>query len=219
MLNKSKGNMYGFITHTWNPIKGLCPHGCEYCYMHRFPQKPPRLDEKELKTDLGAGNKIFVGSSCDMWADDIPAEWIIKVADKCLSSVPGNKYLFQSKNPKRFLPIMRGVPFNDFVFCTTIETNRTYVQMGNVPSPHDRAWALSDIQGFRMLTIEPIIDFDVMEMLTLIRMIQPFQVNIGADSKGHKLPEPGRYKIEQLIDIISGFAKVIIKPNLERLMR
>lgn len=34
-LNKAKGNMYEFITHTWNPIKGKCPH--------------VRFDEKELK--------------------------------------------------------------------------------------------------------------------------------------------------------------------------
>lgn len=29
-LNKSTGNMYKFITHTWNTIKGECPHGCSY---------------------------------------------------------------------------------------------------------------------------------------------------------------------------------------------
>ena len=26
MLNEQKGNMYGFVTHTWNPIKGKCFH-------------------------------------------------------------------------------------------------------------------------------------------------------------------------------------------------
>src|SRR3990167_1900105 len=31
MLNKQKGNMYGFVTHTWNPIKGKCSHNCSYC--------------------------------------------------------------------------------------------------------------------------------------------------------------------------------------------
>ena len=31
-LNVAKGNMYEFVTHTWNPIKGICPHGCKYCY-------------------------------------------------------------------------------------------------------------------------------------------------------------------------------------------
>ena len=59
-LNKSTGNMYEFITHTWNTIKGECPHGCSYCYMKRWGKQPPvHFDEKELKTDLGKNNFIF----------------------------------------------------------------------------------------------------------------------------------------------------------------
>ena len=58
-MNKQKGNMYGFVTHTWNPIRGECPHDCKYCYMKKWgKQKPLRLVEKELKTDLGSGNFI-----------------------------------------------------------------------------------------------------------------------------------------------------------------
>ena len=55
-LNKSAGNMYDFVTHTWNTVKGLCPHGCSYCYMKRWgTQNPVRFDAKELRTDLGKG--------------------------------------------------------------------------------------------------------------------------------------------------------------------
>lgn len=32
-LNKSKGNMYEFITDTYNIVKGACDFGCSYCYM------------------------------------------------------------------------------------------------------------------------------------------------------------------------------------------
>ena len=83
-LNKVSGNMYDFVTHTWNPIKGICPHACSYCYMkdinkrYKKQPKPLHLDEKELKTNLGSGNTIFVGSSCDMWAESVPVEWINK---------------------------------------------------------------------------------------------------------------------------------------------
>ena len=27
-LKESKGNMYEFITHTWNPMGGRCPASC-----------------------------------------------------------------------------------------------------------------------------------------------------------------------------------------------
>jgi len=78
-LNVSKGNMYSWITHTWNTVKGECPHGCTYCYMKRWgKQKPVRFDESELNTDLGTGNFIFVGSSCDLFASDIPDKWVKK---------------------------------------------------------------------------------------------------------------------------------------------
>lgn len=31
MMNKQTGNMYEWVSHTWNPIKGKCPHDCNYC--------------------------------------------------------------------------------------------------------------------------------------------------------------------------------------------
>ena len=98
-MNKQKGNMYAFVTYTWNPIKGECSHDCKYCYMKVWKQKPLRLVEKELEDDLGSENFIFVGSSTDLFAKDVPEDWINKVLIKC--SQHKNKYLFQTKNPNR----------------------------------------------------------------------------------------------------------------------
>ena len=96
MLHKAVGNMYDWISSTWNPIKGKCVrHDCIYCYMKRFPQKPVRLDEKTLKEDLGKNNIIFVGSSCDVFAKDIPDNWISRVLEHC-AAYPENQYIFQS---------------------------------------------------------------------------------------------------------------------------
>ena len=107
-LNKSTGNMYNFITHTWNTIKGECPHGCSYCYMKRWGKQPSlHFDEKELKTDLGKNNFIFVGSSCDMFAKHIPYEWKIDTLNHCLE-FPKNKYFLQTKNPGKLLSFSKG---------------------------------------------------------------------------------------------------------------
>ena len=73
--------MYPFVSHTWNVIRGKCPHECIYCYMKKFKVGELRFEEKELKTNLGKGNFIFVGSSIDMWAEQIPDEWIEKVLE------------------------------------------------------------------------------------------------------------------------------------------
>ncbi|KAA3831269.1 hypothetical protein F3F35_14090, partial [Bacteroides ovatus] len=60
-LNKSTGNMYAFVSHTYNPLKGECEHSCAYCFMRRKLLLPPlHLELKELKVNLGEGNFIFV---------------------------------------------------------------------------------------------------------------------------------------------------------------
>ena len=128
MLNKSKGNMYPWVTHTWNPIKGKCPHDCSYCYMKRYPQRELHFDAVTMvTTDLGEGNTIFVGSSCDMWADVIPTEQIKTILAYCSNF--SNIYIFQSKNPQRFTRLFihqpSWFPINT-TLGTTIESNRTY---------------------------------------------------------------------------------------------
>ena len=214
-LNKQKGNMYGFVTHTWNAIKGKCPHDCSYCYMKRFPQSELHFDEKELKTDLGEGNFIFVGSSCDMFAQKISPFWISKVLDHC-KKYPKNKYLFQTKNPIRLMSHIDDFPENSML-GTTIETNRDYPIYDKSVSPvRERAKAMSMIFGKLMVTIEPIMDFDLKELVFLIQAIEPDFVNIGADSKGHNLPEPSWDKVQKLIKELEKFTKVNLKDNLKR---
>jgi len=218
-LNIQKGNMYPFVTHTWNVIKGKCPHDCSYCYMKLYPQKAIRFDSSELKTDLGQGNFIFVGSSCDMWADDISLSWIVPILGKCID-FSNNRYLFQSKNPARF-----GVhPFpKDTIIGTTIETNRDYHT--NVPFPLSKApQTIKRVEAMirrkepKMVSIEPILDFDLFELVSFIKWINPKFVSIGADSKGHNLPEPQPDKVQSLIEELQGITTVKIKDNLKRLL-
>ena len=66
-LNKSTGNMYAFVSHTYNPLKGECEHSCAYCFMRRKLLLPPlRLELKELKVNLGEGNFIGCNSRYDI---------------------------------------------------------------------------------------------------------------------------------------------------------
>ena len=213
--------MYQFINATWNTIKGECPHGCSYCYMHRWgKQKPVHFDKKELKTDLGSGNFIFVGSSCDMFAEDIPAEWVIKTLEHCYKF--DNTYLFQSKNPRGIHQLGVHLPKNVLI-CTTIESNRFYTDLVNscCPSPQQRAKEMSVFSKFGIktyVTIEPIMDFDLPEMINLIEMCTPEKVNIGADSGNNHLPEPSKEKLIALIDELKKFTTIANKRNLNRIL-
>jgi len=218
-LNKQAGNMYGFVTHTWNVIKGKCPHDCSYCYMKRFPQNDLRFDEKELKTDLGEGNFIFVGSSCDMWCKEALFYFKIeKILEHCLK-YPKNTYLFQTKNPQGFIKhfeLLKKLRPN-VILGATIETNRQELLSNKAPAINERSDSMT-LKGFRkMITIEPIMDFDVMPLESEIRRTNPEFVNIGADSGNNKLQEPSEFKVGNLIKELEKFTKVNLKDNLKRI--
>ena len=122
MTNPRKGNMYEFVSHTWNVIKGRCFHNCAYCYMKKWKQKSLHFDNKELTTDLGSNNFIFVGSGTDMFAKNVNPIWVTRVLDYCNGF--NNKYLFQSKDPANILRHIDHPVFQKSVVCTTIESNR-----------------------------------------------------------------------------------------------
>ena len=218
-LKESAGNMYDFVSHTWSPVRGKCKHDCSYCYMKRWGDLPPmHIDEKDLKTDLGEDRFIFVGHTVDLFADDVPREWISRVLAHC-KKYPTNKYLFQSKNSARFLDFLEEYP-PICVFGTTIETNREGYVISKAPSYYDRVVNLS-IMGNNyetIVTIEPIFDFDLEELVDLIITADPTWINIGADSKGHKLPEPSKEQIMELIKELQSKTDVKLTDNLKRII-
>jgi DNA repair photolyase len=226
-LNKSKGNMYEFITHTGNIIKGQCYHNCSYCYvksmMKRFKkiQPPVYFDEKEIESGMKEGNFIFVGSSNDMFAKNISNEWLFSAFDY-LATFEGNRYFFQTKNPKRLLNFndILGYNFKNSCVCITLETNRYYPEyMGRSPKPIDRVESFSKFSALdKYITIEPIMDFDLKEFVEMIKSCRPVQVNIGADSGHNNLPEPSKEKVLELISELQKFKKIHNKSNLKRLL-
>lgn len=225
VLRNAIGNMYPWVTYLWNPIFGWpCPHKCSYCYvnkiMERIKKKPTeiRLNNFEMETDLGSGNTIFVGSSCDIWADKIPKMWIELVLDHCREF--SNAYVFQSKNPKRFLEFTDPNKFpKDTLLGITMESNRSY-DLSKAPSPSDRYNDFLKIKGFKkFISAEPIMDFDLDIFSSWLINSNLSFISIGADSKGNKLPEPPSDKVKQLIDLLKGHTAVKIKPNLDRFFK
>jgi len=231
-LKKPSGDMYQFINWVWNPVRGKCYHDCPYCYVKRIAkrfnteQEIPHLVVSELNTNLGENNFIFVCSGCDLFAPYVPDEFIHAVINRTHDNEyrysSNNKYLFQTKNPKRltFSPFRLSADLHKI--CTTIESNY-YRQkyMGFTPTPYERAEAMNAISemGFEtMVTIEPVMDFDLHPFLDLIKICKPFQVNIGADSGNNQLPEPPKGKVLELISELEKFTTVYQKKNLRRIV-
>lgn len=194
-MTEAKGNMYEDVTHTLNVITGSCSHGCPYCYMNKIlgtQHRPLKFSESAIKENKGAGNTIFVGSSTDMWAADVSSEWIQRVLDDC-DQYP-NKYLFQSKNPARFLEFINHPVMSKSILVTTLESNRCYDEMGRAPAVEDRASAMNQIaeHGIKTaVTIEPIMAFDMQPMIDLVVKCRPLKVYIGKNTnRSVQLTEP-----------------------------
>ena len=189
--------------------------------MKRWGGQPDlHFDEKELNTNLGKDNFIFVGSSCDMFAREIPNKWIYETLHRC--SLFDNKYLFQSKNPMRFLEMKSHLPEN-VILGTTIESDIRHSEMGNAPDVIHRTVAIGVLKSFdfkAIVTIEPVMDFTVDRLWNLIDMCKPDWVNIGANTNTKvKLPEPSPEKVMELIERLKEITEVKIKPNLKRLLK
>lgn len=233
-LKKSAGNMYPWVTHTHCHLGGECPHKCVYCYVDNprwgRPAKytgPLRLIEKEFSVKYDKetlekdGGKypgvIFIENCNDLFAEEVPQHFINKAVHHCLR-YPENTFVFQTKNPARYLTMDALFPENSIFGCT-IETNRAIPEIGNAPSPAHRSRAMEQLTGRKFITIEPIMDLDPEILANWIRAINPEFVNIGADSKSRRLPEPKPGKVRHLIALIEKAGiEIREKHNLGRIM-
>lgn len=229
-MNKQKGDMYDFVKYTSNPIKGPCEHDCKYCYMKRInafngSNEILHLDLNELYANHGSGNSFMMGSNTDTHAALVPTGWIKCMYDKCLMH-EDNTYLFQSKNPGRFLeeelmqhPLMQEK--DRITFVTTIESNREH-NVSKAPCIQERVKAMVKLRelGYKVaVTIEPIMDFDHDSLVEMLRKIKPFQVNIGCNTNREvKLQEPTRGQIVTLVQELRTFTKVELKSNSSRIL-
>jgi len=219
MLNIRRGNMYSTVSHTWNAVSGKCMHNCVYCYVKKFVehQRSIHLVQEEFKTDLGNNNTIFVGSGADMFADNVSPHWIVRILDYCDKF--DNHYLFQSKNPANMLKYIDHPVFRKSEVGTTIETNRHYpTAMQKAPMIMERVAAMEKISEKGVdtyVTCEPIMDFDLDEMVVLIRRCHPKIVYVGRNSwSSISLPEPSNEQVESLIVSLRAFTNVELKDNV-----
>jgi len=221
----------GWVTHTHSHLGGECPHGCSYCYVKamskRFPNMKKmysgelRLIEGSLDVDYGNGNSIFIDHLNDLFAHDVPYDFIFKILNHC-RDYRHNDYVFQTKNPIRCLDWVYLLPDRSLL-GTTIESNLHYPSvMGTVALPPieraDHIEKLKSIGWNTFITIEPILDFNLDDFATILIEAKPDFINIGADSKGYGLQEPSYEKIMELYNMLTEAGiEVRKKINLQRL--
>jgi DNA repair photolyase len=230
MKTNKNGNMYDFAQ-AWNCLHGECEYGCSYCStqtLKRFPvmakcySGEPRLNEVAMKENLYSkkykDKLIFVAGQNDLFAPNVEWEIIDEVLEYC-RKFPKAKFLFQSKNPGRFDNFIHRIPKGS-ILCTTIESNWDF-KTSKAPHPCQRASDFGEINGFeKHLTCEPIMKFDIQAFAPIIMWTGATSINIGADSKRHKLPEPTKPEVLALIAALEDLGiNVHLKSNLNRLLK
>jgi hypothetical protein len=109
------------------------------------------------------------------------------------------------------------------ILGTTIETNRPTPEVSHAPLPRDRfeamLWLRKNSPNKLFVTVEPILRFDLAELVDWIAALRPDFLNIGADSKNRGLDEPSRAEVVALVaELKRRGVEVREKHNLQRLV-
>lgn len=236
-MHKQKSNMYSDSVKQWNVFVG-CHFDCVYCrksFQAQMKRQKPKYDEdgnltrgcqmcydyyphfheERLSNDWVKANfpKKTIGDEfiwCCSSSDIYFAKkgWIDKIIDK-IRELEQYTFFFQSKAPEVFF----NYDFPDNVLLgITLETNRIY-SVSKAPLPRERAETFAKHPHKRkIVTVEPIMAFDLGSMVQMIKSILPIRVYVGYDTKKCGLIEP--YYVEQtyaLIRQLSKFTKVKLK--------
>ena len=209
---KKKSNMYKLSVKQWNPFVG-CEHKCIYCpssfqgQLKRWAKKncckcyefTPHAHRERLTQSLPRTKYmqfIFTCSSGDIaFCDD--TSYLEQIIDR-IRQERNKTFLIQSKNPKTFNRVT--FPKN-VILGTTLETNRDELveAISKAPKPSQRYKDFLDVKhDLKMVTIEPVMDFDMNVMVDWIENTNPCMVWLGYDSGKNRLPEPELVKVQSL---------------------
>ncbi len=103
-MNRSK---IEWTNYSINPIKGLCPMACSYCYARRmykrFKWNPEIRFEPIRNSDLPRKpSRIFVGSTMELFGEWIDTFWLDSIF-KTVRNNPQHTFIFLTKCPQNLI--------------------------------------------------------------------------------------------------------------------
>lgn len=222
-------------TKTWNPAVG-CMFNCVYCratfqkavawstrqsgkncpgcleyYPHEHPERLTRIPGKDIIFAFGNGDISFHRA-------EYVRQAITALKENLQKSTKHKTVYFQSKNPICFAEYLQDLqPIrDDVVLLTTLETNRDkgYREISEAVLPSKRYKDFLKLDWPRkIVTIEPIVDFDLAIFSEWLEKIAPEAVYLGFNSKPQAvdLPEPSTDKFWQFYSALDAFTDVRLK--------
>ncbi|TES92942.1 MAG: DUF5131 family protein [Candidatus Cloacimonadota bacterium] len=202
--------------YTWNPIKGLCPHDCWYCYARkvyerfgwntemRFELHDPKAIDKLHRQNIPDGSKVFVCSTFELFHPEVPKTWRKDIFDT-IKLNPKITFQILTKLPQH---IDRPMPDN--------------VWLGvSVTQGSDEGWSriydLSRAKAkLKFISFEPLLG---LLNQSLISNAVDFDWFIFGRLTGHgKEHDPDKRWIEPAVDYFRGYKKpVFLKNNLKEI--
>ncbi len=246
-LRESKGKMFRSVDYTMTYYQGCGTTdtlasgkwACPYCWtkhqhwgsISRYPRLLWEDPQARIPPSIQEAT-IFMNSAHDSFSPIIPKEWIEDMITFMAHQHPSINFYLQSKwihRARRHIDTLWEIR-DRIILGTTIETNDQDLldSIGCCAPPvKARAAALKYFkeQGFKTrLSLEPLFDFDVKEMLSLIKDVSPELVEIGLDNYQQKhglvIPQPSKGKILMLLNGLNGGGiKVFKKGSTNKLLR
>lgn len=173
---------------------------CEQCYDYVPHSHVERLGKRPPKT---YGDEFIFFPSASDWAF-IPQD-VGEKAIEYMKKYQNRKFLCQTKNP---------VCFDSYEFPEnailgiTLETNIAEVTkaVSDAPLPEFRYMAFKSLaHANKIVTVEPVLRFDLVILAQWIRGIKPMRCYIGFDNHGCHLDEPSEFQTLMLIQELRRF--------------
>lgn len=197
-------------TVTWNPFKG-CLFDCIYCkpsfQLQARRQKWRCTDcynfvphnHPERLNKIPSGETIFACGNGDISFCNY--KFTNQIIESIKKSKKNSVFFLQSKRPEYFEAFLDKLP-NSVRLLTTLETNRddNYDKISRAPKPSTRYEQFLNLDyPNKIVTIEPIMDFDLNEFVDMIVNINPMYVWLGLNTRPKQvtLPEPSKEKFDE----------------------
>ncbi len=203
-------------TKTWNPFKG-CEFDCTYCgptfkaqakrQKHNCTEcynYAPHYHPERIKKIPSAATVFVCGNADVKFCDTDYLKQIIEAIRKHRRK--DKTFYLQSKEPACLEPVLGLLPEN-VVLVTTLETNRDqgYDLVSKAPPPSVRFEQFLKLDYPRkVITAEPIMDFDLKVFARWMIKIKPEYLWLGLNSHPRtvKLPEPKPEKLHKLAETV-----------------
>lgn len=199
--------------YTINPVKGLCPMTCSYCYARRMYKRfkwnsEIRFDYDFLDWKPPTESKVFIGSTIELFGGWIKPDWMARILAWCKQNYECT-FIFLTKQPQN---LIKWSPFPNNCWVGVSATNESMLDSAFL-------WLLNTEARVKFISFEPLLEHVRLEVADLILAPKINWLIIGQQTPPSKKTEP---KIEWIREIVEAANKakipVFLKDNLLELV-